>query len=51
MMTINSNEKDFIIKDGIWKGYKLWICMKKQKHHLSGIMNFLNMQKKIILKF
>jgi len=23
-MTINSNHKSFIVKDGLWKGYKLW---------------------------
>ena len=23
-MTINSSLNDFLIKDGLWKGYKLW---------------------------
>ena len=28
-MTINSNKKDFIVKEGLWKGYKLWALYKK----------------------
>lgn len=28
-MTINSNNKRFIVKDGLWKGYKLWDLYKE----------------------
>ena len=28
-MTINSNNKKFIIKSGLWKGYKLWDLYKE----------------------
>ena len=27
-MTINSSHKKFLIKEGIWKGYKLWDLYK-----------------------
>ena len=28
-MTINSSKKDFLINEGLWKGYKLWDLYKK----------------------
>ena len=28
-MTLNSNKKDFKIKEGLWKGYNLWNLYKK----------------------
>ena len=28
-MTINSSQQDFLIKDGLWKGYKLWDLYKE----------------------
>ena len=28
-MTINSSHKKFLIKEGIWKGYKLWDLYKE----------------------
>jgi len=28
-MTINSSQKDFLVRDGLWKGYKLWDLYKK----------------------
>ena len=50
-MTINSNNKKFIIKEGIWKGYKLWDLYKEAHTPLIGIKNYLNMQNKTKLKY
>ena len=30
-MTLNSKKKDFLIKDGLWKGYNLWSLFDKGK--------------------
>ena len=47
-MTINSRRKDFLVKNGIWKGLPL-IYIKKHKHLLNGKKNYLIMQKKLAL--
>ena len=44
-MTINFDGEDFIVT-GLWKGYKLWIFIKKLKLHYLGKKNYLHMQEK-----
>ena len=49
-MTIKSNKKDFLMKDGLWKGYNLWnlynkACTPKQWHK-----DLFNYAKKINIK-
>ena len=46
-MTINSSKKDFLINEGLWKGYKLWDLYKKLKHHWSGKKSYSILQKKL----
>lgn len=46
-MTINSSLKDFLIKDGLWKGYKLWDLYKKAQTPLKWQKELFNYSKKI----
>ena len=46
-MTINSNKKDFIVKEGLWKGYKLWDLYKKAQTPLSWQKKLFDYAKKI----
>ena len=39
-MTINSNKKDFLVNEGLWKGYKLWDLYKEAQTPLSWQKNF-----------
>ena len=38
-MTLDS-EKEFLIKDGLWKNYNLYSLYKKAKPHMIGIKKF-----------
>ena len=40
-MTLNSHKKDFLIKEGIWKGNNLWKIYEKAQTPLNGIKNYL----------
>ncbi len=46
-MTINLAKKDFIIKEGLWKGYKLWDLYKKAQTPLSWQKKLFEYAKKI----
>lgn len=46
-MTINSSQKDFLIKDGLWKGYKLWDLYKEAQTPLKWQKELFNYAKKI----
>lgn len=46
-MTINSSKKDFLINEGLWKGYKLWDLYKKAQTPLSWQKKLFNYAKKI----
>ena len=46
-MTINSSKKDFLIKDGLWKGYKLWDLYKEAQTPLKWQKELFNYAKKI----
>ena len=46
-MTINSSKKDFLIKDGLWRGYKLWDLYKKAQTPLKWQKELFNYSKKI----
>ena len=46
-MTINSAKKDFLIKDGLWKGYKLWDLYKEAQTPLKWQKELFNYAKKI----
>ena len=46
-MTINSSLKDFLIKDGLWRGYKLWDLYKKAQTPLKWQKELFNYSKKI----
>tara|TARA_B100000161_G_scaffold255458_1_gene217623 strand:+ start:706 stop:1746 length:1041 start_codon:yes stop_codon:yes gene_type:complete len=46
-MTINSSRNDFLIKDGLWKGFKLWDLYKKAQTPLNWQKELFNYSKKI----
>ncbi len=46
-MTINSSLNDFLIKDGLWKGYKLWDLYKEAQTPLSWQKELFSYAKKI----
>jgi pseudaminic acid synthase len=46
-MTINSSKKDFVVKAGLWKGYKLWDLYKKAQTPLSWQKELFLYAKKI----
>ena len=46
-MTINSSKKDFLVKEGLWKGYKLWNLYKKAQTPLSWQKELFDYAKKI----
>lgn len=46
-MTINSSRKDFLVKDGLWKGYKLWDLYEKAQTPLRWQKELFNYSKKI----
>ena len=46
-MTINSSKKDFLIKEGLWKGYKLWDLYKEAQTPLKWHEELFNYAKKI----
>ena len=46
-MTINSSLNDFLIKDGLWKGYKLWDLYKEAQTPLKWQKKLFDYAKKI----
>ena len=46
-MTINCSKKDFLIKDGLWKKYKLWDLYKDAQTPLSWQKELFKYSKKI----
>ncbi len=46
-MTINSNKNDFLIRDGLWKGHKLWELYKKAQTPLKWQKELFEYAKKI----
>ena len=46
-MTINSTQKDFLIKSGLWKGYKLWDLYKEAQTPFSWQKKLFEYSKKI----
>lgn len=46
-MTINSSKKDFLVKDGLWKNYKLWDLYKKAQTPLKWQKELFSYAKKI----
>lgn len=46
-MTINSTKKDFLIKDGLWKGYKLWDLYEEAQTPLRWQKELFDYSKKI----
>ena len=46
-MTINSSKKDFLVKDGLWKNYKLWDLYKEAQTPLKWQKELFNYAKKI----
>ena len=46
-MTINSELNDFLVKDGLWKGYKLWDLYKEAQTPLNWQKELFNYAKKI----
>ena len=46
-MTINSSLKDFLVKDGLWKGYKLWDLYKEAQTPLRWQKELFDYSKKI----
>ena len=46
-MTINSNKKDFLVNEGLWKGYKLWDLYKEAQTPLSWQKKLFEYSKKI----
>ena len=46
-MTINSSQKDFLVKDGLWKGYKLWDLYKEAQTPLKWQKELFSYAKKI----
>ena len=49
-MTVNSSKKYFLIKEGLWKGYKLWDLYKKANTPYSWHKNLFNFGKSIGIK-
>lgn len=49
-MTLKSNKKNFIIKKGIWKGYKLWDLYNEAKTPLSWHKDLFKFSKKNKIK-
>ena len=50
-MTLDCDKEDFIIKEGTWKGYKLYDLYKEDPPHMNGMKNFLNLQMSKTLLF
>lgn len=50
MMSINSDNKDFIIQEGIWKGYKLWDLYDKAKTPFEWHHELFKFAKKLKIK-
>jgi len=46
-MTINSSKSDFLVKQGLWKGYKLWDLYKEAQTPLSWQKELFSYSKKI----
>jgi len=46
-MTINSDKKDFLVNQGLWKGYKLWDLYKKAQTPLTWQKTLFDYSKKI----
>ena len=46
-MTINSSLKDFLVKDGLWKGYKLWDLYEEAQTPLKWQKELFDYSKKI----
>ena len=46
-MTINSSQKDFLVKDGLWKGYKLWDLYKEAQTPLKWQKELFDYAKRI----
>jgi len=46
-MTINSSKKDFVVKEGLWKGYTLWDLYKKAQTPLNWQKELFLYAKKI----
>ena len=46
-MTIDSSKKDFLVNEGLWKGYKLWDLYKKAQTPLSWQKILFDYSKKI----
>ncbi len=46
-MTINSNKKDFLVNEGLWKGYNLWNLYKEAQTPLSWQKKLFDYSKKI----
>ena len=46
-MTINSSKNDFLVKEGLWKGYKLWDLYKEAQTPLSWQKELFSYSKKI----
>ena len=46
-MTINSSKRDFLINDGLWKGFRLWDLYKKAQTPLKWQKELFNYAKKI----
>ena len=49
-MTINSRRKDFLVKNGIWKGFTLWDLYKKAQTPFEWQKELFNYAKKIGIK-
>ena len=50
-MTINSNNKKFVIKSGLWKGYKLWDLYKEAHTPLNWHKELFKYAKQTKLKY
>ena len=46
-MTINSSKKDFLVKKGLWKGYKLWDLYAKAQTPLKWQKELFYFAKKV----
>ena len=46
-MTINSSRKDFLVKEGLWKGYKLWDLYREAQTPLKWQKKLFDYSKKI----
>ena len=47
-MTLKSRKKEFLIKEGLWKGYNLWSLFEKAKTPFSWHKELFNYAKKKI---